>query len=287
MSRAEPRQRGADLTAGSVRARGIAAGLSAVKVARYEARWHFADAEEDAVGDRIIVAAVEQDYERMQRAPDEQYQLTVRRTLTRLLEGAIEVAGALHAAGYRAKIYASEGGAMTIPYAVSAGLGQLGMNGQLLTPQAGSRARMLLISTDAPLSFDQPVDFGIPGVCDRCRICAQRCPAGAIAVRPREHRGVEKWKIKTERCLPMVAQANGCSVCIKTCPIQRYGLERVLATYRQSGQILPQHATDVGDLETYEWPLDGRTYAAGSRPKLDAEVREPAGLLAARRAEGR
>lgn len=183
----------------------------------------------------MVVAAVEQDYERMQEAPDPEYQLTVRRTYVRLLQGAIEIALLLQAAGYRATVSEADGDAMTIPYAISAGLGQLGMNGQLLTPQAGSRVRMMLVSTDAPLSLDAPADYGIPGVCQRCRIC----------------------------------------------PVQRYGLEPVLDAYRRSGEILGRG----GELETYRWPLDGRVYADGRRPRLDAETRRPAGLRAARRAE--
>ena len=63
------------------------------------------------------------------------------------------------------------------------GLGQLGLNGQLLTPFVGSRCRLLLITTDAPLDFDAPVDFGIPAICDSCRVCVVRCPAGAIPAR--------------------------------------------------------------------------------------------------------
>jgi epoxyqueuosine reductase len=40
---------------------------------------------------------------------------------------------------------------MFIAYAVAAGLGQLGLNGQLLSPYAGSRCRLNVLTTNAPL----------------------------------------------------------------------------------------------------------------------------------------
>lgn len=274
--RPRPRKTPADpetLTA-ALRAGGRRAGLSTLGIAAYDERWQFAGRTEDVCGDRMIVVAVEQDYERMQQAPDREYQLTVRRTYVRLLQAANELARSLQRQGYRARVYEDEGGAMTLPYAIAAGIGQLGMNGQVLTPQAGSRVRMLLISTDAPLLLDAPVDFGIPGICDRCGICAKRCPVGAISMRRREHRGTTKWKIKTDRCLPMVSLADGCAVCIKTCPVQRHGLEHVLEVYRETGEIVDRG----GELESYRWPLDDRVYETGERPRLAPDVRYPPAL---------
>ncbi len=261
------------LTAG-LRERGRRAGLSTLGVAAYDERWQFAERRDQVRGERMVVAVVEQDYERMQQAPDPEYQLTVRRTYVRLLTAANELADFLRDAGYQARVYEDEGSAMTLPYAIAAGIGQLGMNGQVLTPQSGSRNRMLLISTDAPLELDAPVDYGIPGICSRCGICARRCPAGAISLREREHRGTVKWKINQDRCLPMVALADGCAICIKTCPIQRYGLERVLAHYRETGEIIGRGSED----ESYRWPLDEQVYRSGERPRLTPEQRRPAAL---------
>lgn len=260
-----------ELTA-ALRAEAARVGLSAIGIAAYDDRWQFDDGRDRVCGDRMVVAVLEQDVDRMQDAPDREYQLTVRRTHVRVLDGLNRLARLLHQRGHRALVYDDEGGAMTLPYAIAAGLGQLGMNGQVLTPQAGSRTRMFLMSTDAPLTVDEPVDFGIPGICERCGICARRCPAGAIPVPVRPHRGVMKWKTRPERCLPMVTLADGCSVCVKTCPVQRFGLDEVLEHYRRTGTIRGQ-GTD--DLEGYRWPLDGLRYGAGERPRVPAEVRQP------------
>src|SRR5262249_25109933 len=123
-------------------------------------------------------------------------------------------------------------------YAVEAGLGQMGANGQLLTPLVGSRCTLMSISTNAPLARDYPVDYGINGLCERCQVCVRRCPRRALPKVRVNWRGVTKYKLITERCLPMVSRYDGCSVCLKVCPVQKFGLKAVLDHYRETGEVL-------------------------------------------------
>jgi len=62
--------------------------------------------------------------------------------------------------------------------AVACGLGEIGINGDLLTPQFGPRQRLQLILTDAPLNPD-PIFEG--AICSQCMACADSCPLGAIS----------------------------------------------------------------------------------------------------------
>jgi ferredoxin len=87
---------------------------------------------------------------------------------------------------------------------------------------------------DPPLEFDAPADYGLEGICDRCQVCVRRCPVGAIPSARREHRGVTKITLNTKRCFPIVAQAAGCAVCMKVCPVQAYGLDE----FGRTGRIL-------------------------------------------------
>src|SRR6202022_3879022 len=87
-------------------------------------------------------------------------------TYERLITMADRLADELRELGYSAPPGDPEGRAMYIHFAIEAGLGQLGLNGQLLTPFAGSRCRLMLIHTDAPLAIDSPKDSGIPALCD-------------------------------------------------------------------------------------------------------------------------
>ncbi|MCX5641944.1 MAG: hypothetical protein NTY10_01685 [Candidatus Omnitrophica bacterium] len=60
--------------------------------------------------------------------------------------------------------------------AIRAGLGWIGRNNLLITPDFGSRIRLSAVLTDAPLDAGEPISFG----CGKCTRCLSRCPANAI-----------------------------------------------------------------------------------------------------------
>lgn len=250
-------------------------GISATGVTNFDSKYSFAGFESLAVGERVVVCVLEQNYESTQLVPSLRSERAALSTYGELEDRLSALAQWLRDRGYRARPETYEGESLHIHYAVAAGLGQLGMNGQLLTPAAGSRCRINIMTTDAPLDFDAPVDYGIEGVCDRCQICVRRCPVGAIPNRRKEHRGITKAKLNTKRCLPVMLQTEGCSICMKVCPVQRYGLNAVLDEYERSGQILGKNSDD---LEGYDWPLDGRHYGPGESPRVPDEIVAPPGF---------
>ncbi len=64
-----------------------------------------------------------------------------------------------------------------IDAAVRAGLGEIGLTGELMTPQFGHRQRVQVILTDAELEATPMLEGS---VCDRCGACARACPLDAI-----------------------------------------------------------------------------------------------------------
>jgi ferredoxin len=240
-------------------------GLSAIGIAAYDPRYTFAPFVGKEVGDRIIVCVLEQSWTATQRIPSASSEKAAVMTYAEVIARSTELAAFIQQQGYRARPQGMPPRGVVIHYGVEAGLGQLGLNGQLLTPAAGSRCRIVLIETDAPLELDRPVDYGVHAICDACQACVRRCPSGAIPAKRRMHRGVLKAKINTARCLPVVAQVSGCAVCMRVCPVQRYGLAAVLEEFARTGAILGR-GTD--DLEGYDWPLDGRHYGPDARPQL-------------------
>jgi len=250
-----------------VRDRAVEIGLSAIGVAAYDPRYTFVEHHAEVVGNTVIVCVLEQNWTATQTLPGPVGEQTALSTNAEIIGMGSSLAVWLQDQGYEARAHTTEGVAVIHHYAVESGLGQLGYNGQLLTPQAGSRCRLAMVSTTADLAFDQPRDFGISKLCEACRACVRRCPSGAIPSKPVYFRGVEKAKLKLDRCFPVVAQANGCSVCMKVCPVQRYGLGAVLDHYEQhGGEIL---GTGSDELEGFDWPLDGLHYPPGRRPYLD------------------
>lgn len=61
--------------------------------------------------------------------------------------------------------------------ATRCGLGWIGKNCLLVTPQFGSAVRISSLLTDAPLAYDEPVDRSR---CGSCRQCVDDCPAKAL-----------------------------------------------------------------------------------------------------------
>jgi epoxyqueuosine reductase len=251
-----------------LRKRAAELGINVVGISAYDQRYSAATFDPAVSGDRIIVCILEQPFQATQEIPSVHAELGALTTYTAAVSLAVKLADFLHEQGFVAEAHDNSGPHLVIPYAVEAGLGQLGLNGQLLTPVAGSRCRVVTISTAAPLDVDEPVDYGVKALCDACHACVDRCPSGAIPKMRKMHRGVEKAKINTKRCLPVVAKAEGCGVCMKVCPVQRYGLEPVLAEYARSGQVLGR---GTRELEEYIWPLTGEVIGVGSKPRLDRD----------------
>lgn len=243
-------------------------GIHAVGFAPFDPKYMFKEFEDRGYDQgTVIVAIVEQSWELTQRIPSTASERHTMRIYKEMTDRTSALAEFLHAKGFRAQPHPYAGHGVVIHYAVEAGLGQLGLNGQLLTPQAGSRCRLALITTNTQLVHGQPVDYGIHTICDECQLCIKRCPPGAIPNSRKEHRGIVKAKIKTARCLPVMAQSHGCGVCMKVCPVQRYGLKAVIDHREATGEILGK-GTD--ELEGYHW-IDGKHYGPGEKPRITAK----------------
>jgi ferredoxin len=266
--RADPKDLKAELLA-----KAADLGLNAVGVAPFNEKYQYVEQRGAEVGDRMLVGILEERALVASLIPGARAERGISSVNLELSRMCAELAVWLQERGFRAKAYSTPGPGISIYYAVEAGLGQLGMNGQLLTPAAGSRCRLSLISTDAPLPFDQPADYGIHGICDECQVCVRRCPAGAIPRTRVDYRGVIKSKLNTARCFPVVVQAHGCAVCMKVCPVQKYGLGPVLEEYARSRKILGK---DTDELEGYDF--NGRHYGPGERPLLKPSFFKPPGF---------
>jgi epoxyqueuosine reductase QueG len=255
----------------AIRAEAAALGIGAIGFTAYDARYTYAEFAGTHDEGTVIVCLVEQDWQATDTAPSARAERAAFVAYADLMQRVSRLGEFVERQGVRAHVHTFVGESLTIPYAVEAGLGQLGMNGQLLSPAVGSRARLSIITTDSLLVHDRPVDYGVNAICDACQACVRRCPVGAIPNRRTEHRGVTKVKIKTERCFPVVIQADGCAVCMKVCPVARYGLAAVHEHYvKTGGEILGR---DSDELEGYVWPVDGRYYGPGEKPGVQARRR--------------
>lgn len=70
--------------------------------------------------------------------------------------------------------------------AIEAGLGTMGKNNLLLTPQMGPRVRIGAVVTDAPFVADKPLDEDL---CSDCHSCIDACPVDALSEPGKTHTG--------------------------------------------------------------------------------------------------
>ncbi len=215
-----------------------------------------------------ICLAYEQAYEPTQTIPSIPSEIIHSSTYRLKNAASLELGDYIRSLGYHAQLHSgNDNTGPYIPMFVQAGLGQLGANGQLLSPHFGSRARIMIITTDAKVTYDQPVDYGIHRFCQICQVCVNRCPGRALMREKVWWRGVEKHKLIYKRCRPVMARYHSCGICMRVCPIQRYGVKGVMAHYVATGQVLGK-GTHM--LEGYEIEEKGY-FGPGELPTFDAD----------------
>ena len=258
---------GKDVTE-DIRTKARELGFGEVGFTRYDRRYTYASKKSWVKYTHAICLALEQDYYQTQTIPSLEAEFAHFGTYEIAGDLALTLADHIRSLGYHAQIHSpNDNSGVFIPLFVNAGLGQLGANGQLLSPYFGSRARLMLITTDALITYDDPVDYGINKFCEECQVCVVRCPARALLREKVWYRGVKKNKLVYDRCRPVMVTYEGCAVCMKVCPIQRYGMKPVMEHYVETGEILGK---GTPNLEGYE--LRGKGYfGPGKLPHFTRE----------------
>lgn len=148
----------------------------------------------------------------------------------RVTIAALRIEGMLKDLGYPARAHTPNTNydLLVPPHAVEAGLGEVGRTGFCITPEVGGNCRMALITTSLPMEIDHPVDFGVKEFCNKCKICAENCPSGAISMADSPDglviRGYEHWYINNGACYNYWRETMGpmgCRLCAITCPYSR------------------------------------------------------------------
>ncbi len=157
----------------------------------------------------------------------------VYRTANALLDDiAMAVAGVIEAEGYRALpipaslILTEErllGNLSHKAVARAAGLGWIGRNCLLITPQYGPRVRFATVLTDMPLPTGEPME----NQCGDCWECVEACPTGALKrlnfkdIPPSREHLLDPhacWgRLKDMKADPLI-NAFICGMCVKVCP---------------------------------------------------------------------
>ena len=103
-----------------------------------------------------------------------------------------------------------------------AGLGWLGINNLLVTPDFGARVRLVSVLTNMPLAPGRPVAGG----CGDCRRCLTVCPAGAIHEDPAGFDHMACYQQLKEFTKSRRIGQYICGLCVKACAGQSGGSDR-------------------------------------------------------------
>lgn len=167
-----------------------------------------------------VCLGVSMDREEMKHVPHLQAAVEVMRSYRKASRVAVRLAQAIRRMGWPARAYGNPNSTdiLHIPLAINAGIGQLGKHGSLINKSLGSNFRLAAVLTDLPLACDEPVDIGVDDLCLKCRRCVIDCPPGAIFDYKQQVRGVEKWYVSFDKCIPYFTKTHGCAICIEVCP---------------------------------------------------------------------
>jgi len=185
----------------------------------------------------VIVLALAHNYERLKQVPsDETNGVGVTDICAQYARGtraSYALANWIRSQGYSAGAYPgpSADALLLIPPAIASGLGELGKHGSLISRQFGSGVRLAGVTTDMPLVATAPDRFGADEFCQTCQVCTHACPPGAITEHKQLVRGVERWYVDFDKCIPYFAESASCGICIAECPWTRPNVRpKLLAT---------------------------------------------------------
>jgi len=140
------------------------------------------------------------------------------------------VAAYIRSLGHAARSHTNaDSDVIQTPLVVLAGLGEMSRIGEtVLNPFIGPRSKSAVVTTNLPLAWDQPIDFGLQDACRKCMKCARECPCDAITYgEPVMFNGYEQWKQDVQRCTSYRMTNQGgaaCGRCMKACPYNNEGL---------------------------------------------------------------
>ncbi|GGH34241.1 reductive dehalogenase [Cribrihabitans marinus] len=231
-----PRPSDAARNAANLKAASYFLGIDAVGLSRCpDWAWYSHDAAGEPIAPRhgaAVSMIVDQGYETMEGSSGDDWiavSQSMRAYLRFSLLGGV-IAQQIRNLGYRAKAHTvMDGEVLQPPLLLLSGLGEVSRIGEvILNPYLGPRLKSGAVTTDMPMAFDRPIDFGLQRFCEACNKCARECPSGAITAGPkRMFNGYEIWKSDSQKCATYRITTKGgamCGRCMKTCPWNLEGL---------------------------------------------------------------
>lgn len=171
----------------------------------------------------VITIGVAMDFKNLKTAPEVPSAIEVIKKYGEAHLVSHAIANYIHKQGWNAISYGGSNNVpiLLIPPAIESGLGELGKHGSVINRENGSVMRLGALVTDMPLNYDSIDVFGVDDFCINCKACENACPPEAIHPDKKTVRGVEKWYVDFDKCLPFFNENTGCGICLAVCPWSR------------------------------------------------------------------
>ncbi len=186
--------------------------------------------------------------------------------------------------GAETRRYTDTGPVLEKEWAVRAGLGWMGKNGNIIRRDIGSWFFLGVIITTAELEADEPMD----DYCGTCTACLDACPTKAI-VEPMvvdATKCISYWTIesKADVDIPLHIVDNldgwvfGCDVCQDVCPWNRFQTPSSEARFQPRDGVTVLSPSDLVDLQPARF-IERFRHSPLKRPKLEGLKRNAKALL--------
>ncbi len=171
-------------------------------------------------GKNAIVLGMEMKWDKIKTAPSATCEIEVFRVYKVLGDVTIQLTEYLKAKGYKSEAHHPFGGKLLFgPHVVAAGLGVMGRNGLIITPEFGPRQRWSIITTDTEIPENSKRNLNeLEEFCKTCGLCVEKCKGGAVHKEPiHKEKGIITH-IDRSKCIASILDNNYCSYCLRICP---------------------------------------------------------------------
>ena len=196
----------------------------------------------------VVVIAIPMDLDLLSRAPTSLGDAATGLGYSHSAFTVASLAEFIRGLGYQA-IPSVNDTALSVPFAVESGIGELSRLNKLVTPEFGPAVRLCKVFTDLPMACDKPVDFGLVEFCKKCKKCAESCPSGALSFDdepsfktrgPWSNPGHKAWFEDSYLCFQHWQQVdNGCGICLASCPYTKAAQAWVHDVVKATASVAP------------------------------------------------
>jgi arsenite methyltransferase len=199
-------------------------GIVSIGYAQIDSSW--ANTDEPLNYPNVIVLTLEMGKDIIEAPPGPKAQELNNNTYAKLGHITYALSDFIRAKGFATQVAHPYGGLVSFsPLGQEAGIGWIGKNGLLITPELGPGQKISAIFSsieNLPIKTSEDHSW-IDEYCEKCSKCIKACPEKAL-IETEGCCGVKETNFIQNRC---IGCSEGCTYCIEGCPFDQKGYEHI------------------------------------------------------------